>query len=277
MQREHPGQAGGRYVCTTGRARTNPFVRMRPQIKKIRPTIDIKARDASSTDRALVVCNRTSQSNAVKILPSEGSLRWSRTIRGPHGHVRRYPDLRAQVHRKPSGVAKPRVLGSMQPVGSFVVVDHERPQGSEVHLPRHRPILSDQSHARARIADYRVGGPGWAVIRCAHNLRQTDRVAGGTRAASAYELGDPVRVKRDLIARVLLLLEGVTTGAAWTQPPMEHHVKVRSTGEIVYRVTTESDLAFNEARASISRDLDQLTIDEFNEQYGLKIRIKGVP
>ena len=86
-----------------------------------------------------------------------------------------------------------------------------------------------------------------------------------------------MRVKRDLIARVLLLLEGVTTGAAWTQPPMEHRVKVRSTGEIVYRVTTESDLAFNEARESISRDLDQLTIDEFNEQYGLKIRIKGIP
>ena len=99
----------------------------------------------------------------------------------------------------------------------------------------------------------------------------------GTRAASAYELCDPVPVKRDLIARLVLLLEVATSGASSAQPPMEHRVKVRSTGEIVYRVTTESDLAFNEARASISRDLNQLTIDEFNEQYGLKIRIKGLP
>ena len=114
------------------------------------------------------------------------------------------------------------------------------------------------------------------ITRCAHILGQTDRVAAGTRAASAYELCDAVPVKRDLIARMVLLFK-VATGAVWTQPPMEHRVKVRSTGEIVYRVTTESDLAFNEARASISRDLNQLSIDEFNEQYGLKIRVKGLP
>ena len=131
------------------------------------------------------------------------------------------------------------------------------------------PASADQN------ADYERSLGQLSIIRCAHILRQTARVADGTRASSAYELCDAVPVKRDLIARVVLLFE-VATGAVWTQPPMEHRVKVRSTGEIVYRVTTESDLAFTEARASISRDLDRLSIDEFNEQYGLKIRLKGV-
>ncbi len=72
-----------------------------------------------------------------------------------------------------------------------------------------------------------------------------------------------------------LLLDAVT-GTVSTQPPLEHQVRVRRIGEVAYRVTADSDPGFNEVRASISRDLNHLTIDEFNEQYGLKIRITGV-
>jgi hypothetical protein len=78
-----------------------------------------------------------------------------------------------------------------------------------------------------------------------------------------------------MIERVVLLFD-VLTGTLSSQPPMEHRVKVRRTGEVVYRVKTDSDPAFHEARASITRDLERLTIDEFNEQYGLNIRIKGL-
>lgn len=114
-----------------------------------------------------------------------------------------------------------------------------------------------------------------AVIGCAADLGQTADVAEGTRAASVYELSDPVPARRDLIEWVVLLFDAVM-GTLSAQPPMEHRVKVRRTGEVVYRVKTDSDPAFNEARTSISRDLDRLSIDEFNEQYGLKIRLKGM-
>ena len=127
----------------------------------------------------------------------------------------------------------------------------------------------------SRIAESRASGSRPPVIRCAAVLRQTAEVADGSRAGSLYELCEPVPARRNIVEWVVLLFDAVQ-GTVSAQPPMEHRVKVRTTGEVVYRVKIDSNPAFNEARSSIARDLDQLTIDDFNEQYGLKIRLKGV-
>jgi len=108
-----------------------------------------------------------------------------------------------------------------------------------------------------------AGGAGWDV------LRQTCRVIESSRAGAEYELAEPLRVRRGLGGWLLFILDAMSL-AVPADSKVEHQVKVRRGGAVVYRVRTESGLAYEEARRSITNDLEQLSVEEFDTQYGIR-------
>ena len=88
-------------------------------------------------------------------------------------------------------------------------------------------------------------------------------------ANTVYELCDAVPVRRALGAKLLLLLD-IWQGTISAEPPVEHRVIVRDEGLVVYRVKTDSAAAYIEARKSISQNLQNLTVSEFETEYSIR-------
>ena len=94
-------------------------------------------------------------------------------------------------------------------------------------------------------------------------------VPSSLSADIVYELCDAVPVRRSLGEKLLLLFD-IWQGTMSAEPPVEHRVIVRDEGLVVYRVKTDSAAAYIEARKSISQNLQNLTVSEFETEYGIR-------
>lgn len=101
---------------------------------------------------------------------------------------------------------------------------------------------------------------------CAYDLDVTQSVT----ASTSYELGGPRKARRRWFYLLFSLLDATSGTYSYSGAPVTHDVVRRRDGRIVYSVTTDTPLGHREARASIEKDLASLTIDEFNNQYGIE-------
>lgn len=98
----------------------------------------------------------------------------------------------------------------------------------------------------------------------------------GNSASERYELCEPVSPRRwglkAMLAIGLALLFRDDTGAYY-YGGLRWRVRDRETGDYVYEVTTSlGGLDAQEARSSITRDLESMTVHDFEREYGIDRR-----
>lgn len=96
-------------------------------------------------------------------------------------------------------------------------------------------------------------------------------------ASTRYELCEPVAPRRwglkALAAIAVTFLTRDGSGVTAYYGGLRWRVRDRETGDYVYEVTTSlGGLDAHEARASISRDLDSMTVHDFERAYGIDCR-----
>lgn len=98
----------------------------------------------------------------------------------------------------------------------------------------------------------------------------------GDAASTRYELCEPVSPRRwglkAIVAIALTLIFRDDTGAYY-YGALRWRVRDRETGDYVYEVKTSlGGLDAQEARSSITRDLDSMTVHDFEREYGIDHR-----
>ena len=83
-----------------------------------------------------------------------------------------------------------------------------------------------------------------------------------------------------------MLVDGVTGGAGAGQAVhvWSFQVEDRTSGQVVYEVGTSASFDFDSAHSTLSKDLDKMTVEQFEDAYGIgrvhwrnKIRLSPDP
>ncbi len=91
--------------------------------------------------------------------------------------------------------------------------------------------------------------------------------AGEPLASTRYVLAESQPVRPSVMKWFRTLVNGIK-GEPPAEVSVETKVLDRATGSQIYRVITTSDAALQEARQSIARDLEQMTVGAFDREYG---------
>lgn len=89
------------------------------------------------------------------------------------------------------------------------------------------------------------------------------------RASSRYRLRDPVPRRLSVFTWVLTLVDAAAGGAGQWAHVWSFQVEDRGSGQVVYEVGTSASFDFDSAQSTLTRDLDNMTVEEFEAAYGI--------